>query len=280
MTKKKPEPNPIEKAIGDRAKDPKALENFTKEYQTEPTPETPSQIPSASDQPLTQAEMVNLEDLNRSAEARLQDYYLEDPLTVSHTVPKVPVLKPENQPVAENSTPESPPQKKIEQYNKTAEKIGIPKKLSLEEIEDKLDLELAKEAQERGDFIPLEDLEKEIPTSAEDAELTALRKYILEDGFVVATTAFHIVTLCAQPMVTPSTTTWDFKERANVPEMVFTLLRQPGYLEGIWPSLKIVMGSNAGNSAWCSGIAMTIAFFDVVRTLPVLKELQQCSPKK
>lgn len=109
---------------------------------------------------------------------------------------------------------------------------------------------------------------------AEDIELTALRKYILEDGFVLATVAFHIVTLCAQPMVTPSTTTWDFKDRANVPDMVLALLNQPGYLEGIWPSLRIVMGSNKGNSAWCAGIATTLAFFDTVRLLPTLKELQ------
>jgi hypothetical protein len=55
--------------------------------------------------------------------------------------------------------------------------------------------------------------------------------------------------------------------------MVLALLNQPGYIEGIWPSLKIVMGSNAGNSAWTAGIATTIAFFDVIRTLPALKEL-------
>lgn len=110
--------------------------------------------------------------------------------------------------------------------------------------------------------------------SAEDIELTALKKYIQEDGFVLATTAFHIVTLCSQPMVTPSTTTWAFRDRAQIPDMVLALLKQPGYLEGIWPSLKIVMGSNAGNAAWASGIAMTIAFFDVIRTLPTLKDLK------
>lgn len=109
---------------------------------------------------------------------------------------------------------------------------------------------------------------------AEDVELMALKKYIREDGFVLATVAFHIVTLCAQPMVTPSTTGWDFKDRASVPDMVLALLNQPGYLEGIWPSLKIVMGSNKGNSAWCAGISTTIAFFDTIRVLPAIKELK------
>lgn len=109
---------------------------------------------------------------------------------------------------------------------------------------------------------------------AEDVELTALKKYIREDGFVLSTVAFHIVTLCAQPMVTPSTTTWEFAERAEIPAMVLALLNQPGYIEGIWPSLRIVMGSNKGNAAWTAGIATTIAFFDVVRTLPAIEELK------
>ena len=112
-----------------------------------------------------------------------------------------------------------------------------------------------------------------IEPPAEDIELTKLRKYIFEDGFVLATVAFHIVSLCSQPMTTPSTITWDFANRAYIPDMVFTLLKQPGYLEGIWPSLKVVMGDNKGNEAWTAGIATTIAFFDVIRTLPALKEL-------
>ena len=118
-------------------------------------------------------------------------------------------------------------------------------------------------------------LNKALTAPAEDRELTALKKYILEDGFVLSTVAFHIVSLCAEPLTTPSTTTWDFIDRALIPDMVLALLNQPGYLEGIWPSLKIVMGSNAGNAAWTAGIATTIAFFDVIRTLPVLKELKQ-----
>ena len=108
----------------------------------------------------------------------------------------------------------------------------------------------------------------------EDIELTALKKYIFEDGFVLATVAFHIVSLCAEPLTTPSTTTWDFKDRAMIPDMVLALLNQPGYLEGIWPSLKIVMGSNKGNAAWTAGISTTIAFFDVIRTLPAIEELK------
>ncbi len=113
-----------------------------------------------------------------------------------------------------------------------------------------------------------------IETPAEDKDLTALKEYILDNGFTVAGVAMHIVMLCAQPMVTPATPDWDFVDRANVPDLVFGILRQPGYLEGIWPSLKIVMGTNKANSAWTAGIATTLAFFDIIRILPTLKALK------
>jgi len=112
-------------------------------------------------------------------------------------------------------------------------------------------------------------------TPAEDKDLTALRAYILDNGFTVSAVAFHIVVLCSQPMVTPSTTDWDFADRQHIPELVYVLLNKCGYLEGIWPSLKIVMGSNKANSAWTAGIATTIAFFDTIRVLPTLKELKK-----
>ena len=156
-------------------------------------------------------------------------------------------------------------QKHVEQYNKTAEKIGIPK-IETVNCDDCGGRLYTNKIHHCGVELP-----------AEDVELIALRKYILEDGFVLATVAFHIVSLCAQPMTTPSTTMWAFKDRAFIPDMVLALLNQPGYLEGIWPSLKIVMSSNAGNPAWCAGIATTIAFFDCIRTLPALKELQNDS---
>ncbi len=157
--------------------------------------------------------------------------------------------------MTENSSPESPPQN----IEKIAEELP-----PLNE-EDKM---LAQQKEEMG---------KELLTPAEDKEFTALRNHIMDAGFVAAGVAFHIRYLCSEPMTTPSTTTWDFKDRAVIPEMVFTLLRQPGYLEGIWPSLKVVMGSNIRNDIWCAGIATTIAFFDVIRTLPALKELRNDS---
>lgn len=160
-----------------------------------------------------------------------------------------------------NSTPESqPPQKRIDsEFSQTGKLPGLT---YTEWLEKQNIQETTKNTE---------------PASAEDKEFTALREYIFDNGFVVSTVAFHIVTLCAQPMVTPATTNWDFKDRALIPDMVFTLLKQPGYLEGIWPSLRIIMGTNKGNAAWCSAIAMTLAFFDVIKLLPVHEELRNDS---
>lgn len=190
--------------------------------------------------------------------------------------------------MTETSTPESPPQKiekrlppdsfdaahadncqkqekHVETYNKTADKLGIPKIETRQDVDDKYKIIL-----------------KELPTitvkyidpPVEDKDLTALKAYILDNGFVVATVAMHIRMLCTSAMTTPSTTDWDFADRAHIPDLVFALLHQPGYLEGIWPSLSIIMSDNKANPAWTAGISMTIAFFDIIRTLPMLKELE------
>ena len=280
--KKKPEPNPIEEAIGDRANPPakltfEELQKVAKDVKkavvkgTILVPLNPSVIP---DEPSPQ-EMLSLEELNRQTEERLQDQYPEEetpPKTIkdvlAETIP-TPVSKLDRLPVTKNSSPESPPQE-IEPKKWTCQECGeIVVDWTSHICEPSKYPEKRKPSAEQ-----LAHLSVEKTQPAEDVELTNLRKYILEDGFVLATVAFHIVSLCAQPMTTPSTTTWDFKDRASIPDMVLALLNQPGYLEGIWPSLRIVMGSNKGNAAWTAGIATTIAFFDVIRTLPAIEELK------
>lgn len=184
---------------------------------------------------------------------------------------KTLVLKPDLQPVTKTSSPESPPQK-IEGHPDYIDCIP-PSALDRSGPLREYTQEEADEAQEAIDAENIRRTRKACSPPVEDIELTNLKKYILEDGFVLATVAFHIAALCAEPLTAPSTTTWDYKDRAMIPDMVLALLNQPGYLEGIWPSLKIVMGTNIGNTAWCSGISTTIAFFDTIRVLPAVKEL-------
>ena len=282
---------PIEEAIGDRTK-PKP------EFQEEPIPQ-PLEQAQIPDEP-SPSEMLTLEELNRQTEERLQEpdgiRFPQEPVATMVT-PKsqIPVSKRDLQPATKTSFQESPPQvtlDSVKDANQRQNKINEESLPPQEKGEGLWDW-VCPDCNERvtgpicqckkgpqfkvGGTPVLTEKAEYISPPAEDIELTALRKYILEDGFVLATVSFHIVTLCAEPMTTPSTTTWDYKDRANIPDMVLALLNQPGYLEGIWPSLKIVMGSNAGNAAWTAGISTTIAFFDVIRTLPALKELQNGS---
>ncbi|GAG79113.1 unnamed protein product, partial [marine sediment metagenome] len=209
MTKpKKPEPNPIEKAIGDRAKPKGNLADLPENAKLTPLPQLPSEIleePSPS-------EMLTLENLQRQTEERLQDQLPKEPTAfqINQGVPEpiIPVSKPIPQPVTEHSTPESEPPQKIEPVendipvmpDSLLEKIDVgvmpdAKKLPPLDTENEL---LAQQDEE------LESMLKEInKPPAEDIELTALRKYILEDGFVLATVSFHIMSLCAEPLTSP-----------------------------------------------------------------------------
>lgn len=296
MTKpKKPQTNPIEEAIGERAKTTKDVRRIvdTEEFKNlaaEQTPETPSRVlRDAPDQPLTPTEMVDLEELNRQTEERFLDNDPEpqtgtlpqDSVTVPQETTTIPVSKPNLQPEIETSSQESQPPQKVDKDAdlKTAltsiseamkDSGGSTREYTQEE---------AKEAQEAIEEENLKLTKKvcssvDTETPVEDKDLTALKEYILDNGFTVAGVAMHIVVLCAQPMVTPATPDWDFVDRANVPDLVFGVLRQPGYLDGIWPSLRIVMGTSSGNSAWAAGVATTLAFFDVIRILPALKTLE------
>ncbi len=125
---------------------------------------------------------------------------------------------------------------------------------------------------------PLDDSET---SPAEEPELTALKEYIFDNGFTEAGVAMHIVMLCSQPSVCPVTTNWDFADRAKIPEIVWETLKTPDYLgENLWPSLRIMMGANKANTAWTAEIAITLAFFDVIRTLPVFEILKKGSAQK
>jgi hypothetical protein len=203
---------------------------------------------------------------------------------------KIPASKQDPQPVTDNSTPESPkgkteanfhPVDDLSMSDVVADNHDLQLKAAADFIKDRPDTEveltnLIKETPaEKGPTVSqVQQLIKEKPEMfkpIEDPNLTKLRSYIFDNGFTESAVAMHIVQLCSQPLVTPATPTWAFHNNADIPSLVFATLKQPGYIEGIWPSLQVVMGSNIANEAWSASIATTIAFFDVIRVLPVLQ---------
>jgi len=177
------------------------------------------------------------------------------------------VSKSAHQPATEDSTLESPKKKTHTEYECTGCGTIYGKEDALDEsnkcaicgavaartvkLQEKLEAESTK-------------------TPTEELDLIKLRNYIFSENFTVAGVAMHIIVLCGQPLVVPATPTWAFSNNAGIPELVHATLKQPGYIEGIWPSLRVVMGTNISNETWSAGIATTIAFFDVIRVLPAL----------
>jgi len=56
----------------------------------------------------------------------------------------------------------------------------------------------------------------------------------------------------------------------EIPVMVHARMMDPDYIASIWPSLKIVMGSNIGNLQWTANVATSITLFNVINLLPVI----------
>lgn len=296
-------PNPIEKAIGARAKTKEDLRERTK------TQADLGQIPLSNSLPSDVAdvpspsEMLDLEELNRQTEERFrepdgikfpQEPIAAQPMPVKTAEPSIPVSKPAPQPGKKTCSEGSPPQTEIPGGVRDSDLDAVIKEdakilspLNTENAIGALDDLVKKEVPDVGGVMTdnhqehvkafkqfREEFNRDRKTlAAEEPALRALRDFVFGESFVPSGVAIHIVSLCSQPMTTPSTTNWDFADRASIPDMVFSLLRQPGYLEGIWPSLKVVMSDNIGNPAWSAGIATTLAFFDMIRTLPMVKEM-------
>ena len=236
--------NPIEKAVGKRATNPPQKET-TVQLSTETTVHN-GDVP-------TPEEIMDLESLNQeTVDLLAQQDPLEAPggLEPPKIFPKLPtttkippVLKPKDQTVTTTSSPESlePPQ---------VEKVEVPP------FADKL--------------VNPETGETQLLPPAEDPQLVLLRDYILSNGFNEACVAMHLSVICAQPLVVPSITTWAMPHYERIPAIVHKTLASSGFIETIFPALKVIMGDNLANLQWSSGIAISLTFFSVIQTLPYL----------
>lgn len=110
---------------------------------------------------------------------------------------------------------------------------------------------------------------------AEEIGLSMLKEHIMSNGFNEAVVSMYLNLICASPNMVPSTTTWNMPKRERLPAMVYKTLIAPGFLDTIYPALKIVMGSNIGNTDWTASTSITFAFFGVIWTLPYILEMEK-----
>lgn len=102
---------------------------------------------------------------------------------------------------------------------------------------------------------------------AEDPALTKIKQYFAEGHYVYGTAAAQVTRLCSDPTVMPVSSQWTTPFHDALPKMLTEILMQPGYLDNIWPQLKLVMGTSVGNITWAALIASTIAFFDMLKVI-------------
>ena len=237
----------------------------------------------------TPQEMTELEKLQQKTTELVGDEYPDSPMERVIEKPKTPPApKPESPSATMTSSQESLEAPEIDNheihrsnFEKLAlkESSGYPQKFTEEDVKD------AQAAMFAENELRMKQASKQPtggcggiagePTSAEEPELAVIRDYILSNGFNVAMVAMHLSVLCAQPTVVPSTTTWAMPHWERIPDMVYKTLTTPGFLENIYPALKVVMGSNIGNTAWSSEIAITFAFFGIIQTLPYVLEMEK-----
>ena len=260
----------------------------------------------------TPQEMTELEKLQQKTTELVGDEYPDSPMERVIEKPKTPPApKPENQTATMTSSQESleaPEINNHEIHRSNFEKLalkessGYPQKFTEEDVKDAQAAMFAENelrmkqackqptedeiAEKTGAYIDKYGNGPELDTvlispehpswkPAEEPELAVIRDYILSNGFNVAMVAMHLSVLCAQPTVVPSTTTWAMPHWERIPDMVYKTLTTPGFLENIYPALKVVMGSNIGNTAWSSEIAITFAFFGIIQTLPYVLEMEK-----
>jgi hypothetical protein len=101
----------------------------------------------------------------------------------------------------------------------------------------------------------------------EDPALSRIKRYFGDGHYTYAVAAAQLAAICSNPSVMPLTTQWSEGYLDKLPKMLSEVLLNPGYLDSIWPQLKLVMGTSIGNVTWAAQIATSIAFFDLLKIL-------------
>jgi hypothetical protein len=104
-----------------------------------------------------------------------------------------------------------------------------------------------------------------------DNNLRRLLDFVGGDQFNVNYVQLHINHIVRLPSVVPVPALWDIPGNLNVAKLVYDTVVSLGYIENVWPSLRLVMGTSVGNTEWCCNVLCTLGLFDVIRVLPYLE---------
>jgi len=102
-----------------------------------------------------------------------------------------------------------------------------------------------------------------------DTNLAALKEYVRGDEYSINWVRLHLSNLGRIPNVIPVMNLWDVPASLDIPKAVYDVVLTDGYLENIWPSLSMVMGSSRDNLRWTAGVLTTMSLFDTIRMLAI-----------
>jgi len=109
---------------------------------------------------------------------------------------------------------------------------------------------------------------KPIMEKTDDSNLRRLKEYIAGSEYEINRVMYQLSSLCSIPQVIPSMTLWDMQKGVDFPKLVFELVKTPGFVDNVWPYLKLLLGASKDNTVWAASVLTTIATFEAVKVLP------------
>ena len=110
------------------------------------------------------------------------------------------------------------------------------------------------------------------PQNPSDPQFTKLVDYVLRNisqAYILA----QLGAILSNAQVVPHISYWKPKEDIDIALTLHQIINQPGYIAKVYPSLKIVMGTSLSNTAWTANVLITLAFFDLIKILPLSDKL-------
>ena len=115
---------------------------------------------------------------------------------------------------------------------------------------------------------------QEVPPqeTIEDYNLRRLVDFLHGNVYSKRWVNMHLGLVSSNPKVIPAVTIWGIPGSFDKGQLVYEVATAPGYVEGVWPYLSMLMGRSVGNTEWAAMLLTTIALFDAIKILPLVVE--------
>jgi hypothetical protein len=110
------------------------------------------------------------------------------------------------------------------------------------------------------------------PPSEYERQLALFKRYLDENwGPPAVTVLFRGLYAGGYPPI-PLINRWDIPSGVDVENLVYEQTQTDGFVEDAWPSIRMMLGDDIVNYEWAARILTVLAFFNIIRVLPVALE--------